>query len=389
MILGRAWENRTFGPILDPMSLFSFVLTSSHISTAAMSRKEFLLVLDVNGTLLERITKTEKKMARENPFCPPQPCFHFLRQKCYLRPYLDTFLNRIFQDYAIASWTSACPRNAMLMFTEVFRHHQEALVFGWDRLKCQVASKSHVGKKDLERFWNDPEANPGGRWNERNTILIDDTAGKASFTPRNGLHLPTFTVTNRNVDPAADTVLLSLLKYLEDLHRASPSDVRAYMEAHPAFDMDVHGTATAVKPAYVVSPELDEDLFSQYPKMREPKLSEHDQALCEAVAGRAPGELSKNAMKKKMKKQLKKELCKKEKQLGQRPYSTQAGPSEPVEKKAKKVKRALEQPQDESGRPPTEGPGHKNRNRRKRQKKGVTTEYIVTCEAVSPKPTAD
>ncbi|KAJ3164904.1 hypothetical protein HDU88_004884 [Geranomyces variabilis] len=225
----------------------------------------YLLVLDLNGTLIERVTgSADKKLANSNPSCPPVPDFFVPRGN---RPYLDVFLEEIFSKFAVAAWTSATEKNAHHMFQNTFGAHARRLAFGWNRSHCDIASgRGFVGRKDLRKIWMDPDANAQGTWNEQNTILLDDTVAKATFTPANGLHLPTFTVCDPAFDCRNDPSLLNILLYLRQLHDASPEDVRSYMADNPAFEIGPTGLLSL--PAYQIGKEFDGEPLSNVRKAR-------------------------------------------------------------------------------------------------------------------------
>ncbi|TPX69090.1 hypothetical protein SpCBS45565_g02724 [Spizellomyces sp. 'palustris'] len=242
-------------------------------------RGTILLILDINGTLLERVKKSaEKKAARANPLCPEAPNFRLNKARCYYRPYLDTFIDHIFQHFEVAAWTSAMPKNADPMFRHIFGDYAPKLAFGWNRSHCSDIggqSRDWEAKKDLRKVWADRAVNPRGRWSERNTILIDDTSSKASFTPANCLHLPTFTVCDPNFDCINDTSLLSLIKYLDEIRQSAVTDVREYFKTHPAFHVAETGNATHPHEQFAIQDIEDEELISRFAKDR-PRLADHN-----------------------------------------------------------------------------------------------------------------
>ncbi|KAI9017017.1 HAD-like domain-containing protein [Gaertneriomyces semiglobifer] len=221
-----------------------------------MAKKKILLILDLNGTLLERVTPKHRQAANANPRCPPVPDFVLARAHAYFRPYLDAFLEGIFKHYAVAAWTSANPKNGQPMTQAIFGHYTPQLAFGWDRTHCSDVKNSfrdHSCRKDLYNVWHDPVVNREGIWNEKNTILIDDTAAKAAYTPDNGLHLPPYTVCDPNFDCVNDTSLLSLLAYLDELQHNNPPDVRTYLREHQLFHLDESGIATHPVDKYAIA----------------------------------------------------------------------------------------------------------------------------------------
>ncbi|KAJ3151200.1 hypothetical protein HDU86_006191 [Geranomyces michiganensis] len=227
------------------------------------------------------------------------------------RPYLDVFLDEIFSKYAVAAWTSANESNADHMFKNTFGVHARKLQFGWSRSQCDVASgRSFVGRKDLRKVWADPYANAHGTWNEQNTILLDDTVAKATFTPANAIHLPTFTVCDPAFDCRNDPSLLSILLYLRQLHASSVEDVRAYMASNPAFAIGPTGLPSV--PAYRVDEEFDGEPLSSIRRSR----TEHEEDSSSSTSGTSEV-TSKSAMKKAAK--LAKKLQRKEAGAGASP----------------------------------------------------------------------
>ncbi|TPX32877.1 hypothetical protein SmJEL517_g04072 [Synchytrium microbalum] len=218
-----------------------------------------LIVLDLNGTIIDRVKETSRKLARANPHCPIEPNFTSNKAKIYFRPHLETFLTLLFDNFTVAAWTSAQPNNALPLAHGVFGKYFDKLAFVWNRSHCSAVKESrkdHSSIKDLRKVWVDPsrvdfstlgreediDVHCHGPWSPRNTVLLDDTPYKASYTPNNIIPLPTFTVTDADNDQTKDTVLLSVCSYLLDLRAAyysSPSayfsDVRSFLTQRPLF----------------------------------------------------------------------------------------------------------------------------------------------------------
>ncbi|KAI9099237.1 NLI interacting factor-like phosphatase-domain-containing protein [Phlyctochytrium arcticum] len=216
-------------------------------------RLPILLVLDINGTLLERLTKSEQRiLAKANPQLPPSCHFHLSRAQGYLRPYLDTFLSHVFRHFHVAAWTSATPKNAFPMFDYVFGSaYAPHLTFAWTRDQCcQIGGRANgfEAKKDLRRVWTNQEFNSLQQFTQKNTILLDDSIGKATLNPLNALHLRTYTVTDPSFPCQDDPTLLSIIKYLSALADSQPGDIRDYLATHPAFTFDSTGVAEVEEP---------------------------------------------------------------------------------------------------------------------------------------------
>lgn len=113
------------------------------------------------------------------------------------------------------------------------------LRFAWFRDRCTIPNPAQWKDciKDLSKVWahlsqgGTPTAAP------HNTLLIDDTDGKARLQPRNHLPIPPFDICDPNTQAVNDSTLLRLLDYLRDMHASKVAidtiDVRDYLAARP------------------------------------------------------------------------------------------------------------------------------------------------------------
>jgi hypothetical protein len=76
-----------------------------------------LLVLDINGTLLDRLSPKTPQLAIN-----VKNEFSYKRRRIFLRPHLDTFLTQITSRFNIdiAIWTSAKRENSMGIVERIF-----------------------------------------------------------------------------------------------------------------------------------------------------------------------------------------------------------------------------------------------------------------------------
>jgi hypothetical protein len=88
--------------------------------------------------------------------------------------------------------------------------------------------------KRLNRLWQDPSianshpyAADGGRWDQTNTVLIDDSAEKARSEPYNLVQIPEY---SSNTDESGH-ILPQIHDYLNNL--CWQVDVSAYINSHP------------------------------------------------------------------------------------------------------------------------------------------------------------
>jgi hypothetical protein len=114
--------------------------------------------------------------------------------------------------------TSAQPQNSKPITEKLFGPLVSRLQFILDRTHCEnapIGIKSNDVVKNLNLIWDSPEWSQNGRWNERNTILIDDSIGKARKNPKNLLLAPEYDVLNTAYDFSKDIFLLKLAEWTE------------------------------------------------------------------------------------------------------------------------------------------------------------------------------
>ncbi|PVZ98855.1 hypothetical protein BB558_005138 [Smittium angustum] len=227
------------------------------------TNRNILLVLDLNGTLLLRRKK---------------------RQTILLRPGVTDFIDFALKNFAVMVWSSAQPNNVDKMVKHLFGKKKSLLAGVWDRRFCTLRgnyfSKSKC-IKDMERIWNgwtldessfkhlyvgteyqfikttDKLGLDNGsdvikkkfqtKWNSENTLLVDDSVGKAQKQPFNHLCISEYNETNLQ----SDMDLVKLKEYLEKMVLIAKNfdtnaseekqdndtnirfDVRKYVEANP------------------------------------------------------------------------------------------------------------------------------------------------------------
>ncbi|EED12464.1 NIF domain protein [Talaromyces stipitatus ATCC 10500] len=185
-----------------------------------------LIILDLNGTLLYRKRKS----------FPPK----FIR-----RPALDYFLERLTSRHHVMVWSSSRPETVEAICDEIFSEGQKKkLVAKWARNKLGLNPEQYNAKvqvyKELNKIWADEKIQasfphkkhragkaaynalryaPGldelkemtgfiaKKWDQSNTVLIDDSTLKAAANPYNILQVPEFT----NVPNQDDTTVLKEL----------------------------------------------------------------------------------------------------------------------------------------------------------------------------------
>lgn len=126
------------------------------------------------------------------------------------RPGLDDFLAHIFNKYKIMIWTSSKPATVKEVKKRLFPPPSEPeFVAIWTRDMLGLTPQQYNEKvqvyKRLDQIWKDQSIqshypkpdhekdHENYAWNQRNTILIDDSRVKAAGHPHNIIEIPEFT----------------------------------------------------------------------------------------------------------------------------------------------------------------------------------------------------
>ncbi|OOQ87471.1 hypothetical protein PEBR_20199 [Penicillium brasilianum] len=208
-------------PMKRPSPTKEYMLQASKPPQRSPTRRPLLVILDLNGTLIFR---KHRKL-------PPV----FAR-----RHGLDEFLDELTSRYAVMIWTSSKPPTLDAICNKLFPgEKRKSMVALWGRDKFGLTQTQYNAKlqvyKELRKVWASSEIQavypgnegvkqppppkqsggknskknrnrqqagtfpPGQRWDQTNTILIDDSKLKALSEPFNILEIPEFT-NDRNID---------------------------------------------------------------------------------------------------------------------------------------------------------------------------------------------
>ena len=152
-------------PIPEPTS--DYLSRASNIPTHLPEPQHLLIVLDLNGTLLIRSRG---------------------RKTYHPRPGLQPFLDYCLANHYLLIWSSATPGNVQGVCATLFTPAQRSLLLGeWGRDTFGLTHGQYRENvqvyKQLSWVWADegiqawhPLAEQGGRWDQGNTVLIDDSA---------------------------------------------------------------------------------------------------------------------------------------------------------------------------------------------------------------------
>lgn len=195
--------------------------------------KKLLIILDLNGTLLLRSNSGSSYTPRLK---------------------VQEFLEYCLANHVLIVWSSARPHNVKDMVAKLFTTEQHAkLVKVWSRDHLRLGAHYNTRVqvyKQLIWLWDDPEvqasfaaandastpaetkdsdkdASPG-KWDQSNTVLLDDSVDKAASEPYNLIRLDEFTRENKY---SKEDVLGRTLAYIDGLKWEA--DVSSAMREKP------------------------------------------------------------------------------------------------------------------------------------------------------------
>jgi NLI interacting factor-like phosphatase len=190
--------------------------------TQKLSRpRSILVILDLNGTLLYRKDRSRPR-------------------DIIARPRVKDFLQYLLSKFSVMVWSSATPPSVAAMCSKLFSGEQRRLLVAeWARDKLGLSPEQYAQKvqvyKQLSAVWDSdiaashPEYNTGGHWDQSNTILLDDSALKASAQPYNHILVPEY---KGNHEPGdGRSVFSQVISYLEVI--ILQRDVSSYIQKAP------------------------------------------------------------------------------------------------------------------------------------------------------------
>lgn len=225
-------------PVKVPLPTLQYTNQAS-LKPEKTEKRPLLVILDLNGTLIYRkLRKFPPKFAR--------------------RTGLDHFLETLIKDYKVMIWSSSQPQTVNAVCEQIFPGPMhDAIVALWGRDKFGLTAGQYNKKlqvyKELHKVWavadiqgafpgnehlQDPPASSPGtnlprknreqrlreaeaaklpaghRWDQTNTILIDDSKIKASSEPFNILEIPEFNGDSNIDETKLFAKVLSRLDYL-------------------------------------------------------------------------------------------------------------------------------------------------------------------------------
>jgi TFIIF-interacting CTD phosphatase-like protein len=177
----KVQPSQASGGIPDPSPQYLHV--AQVIPRPLQNPQDLLLVIDLNGTLLYRPSKKHPT--------------NFLS-----RPHAPLFLKYCIDTFKVVIWSSALHANVTAMCNAILTPElRRKVVAIWSRDKFNLSQQDFAMRvicyKRLTRVWKDPmiaSTHPdyrlGGRWDQTNTVLIDDSVEKGRSEPYNLIEIP-------------------------------------------------------------------------------------------------------------------------------------------------------------------------------------------------------
>ncbi|XP_010683895.2 uncharacterized protein LOC104898504 [Beta vulgaris subsp. vulgaris] len=209
------------------------ILLWTKLESLSISKKK-LLVLDLNGLLIQRAHKCNKSEIPLNR----RPDGVYGQRLVYRRPFLEEFLKFCLERFEVGIWSSAKESNVDGILECAFKGLRSSFLFVWDQNKCSDSGFKSLEKKckpiffkELKKLWQISAPKRGEHlFSESNTLLIDDEPYKGLLNPPNtGIFPRKYDARNLN-DDALDPKR-ELCSYLKGL--ADAEDVPSYVKAHP------------------------------------------------------------------------------------------------------------------------------------------------------------
>lgn len=279
----RPRKRESTPPVDIPSPTADYMKQSSPPAVSSPTPRPLLIILDLNGTLVHR---KHKKL-------PPSFAS---------RAGLDHFLDVLTKKYAVMIWSSSQPATVEALCARIFTKQQKRnLVALWGRDRFGLTPIQYHAKlqvyKQLHKVWSSlevqssypgnesykspPSQKPasgkqkpaadeqkqleqerelaasfpaGQRWDQSNTILIDDSKLKALSEPYNILEIPEFT-NNPNIDESK--LFARVLARLDTLSRHDDVSklLRSMNEAADQQNCSVLDVCTPQEEAAAAAPE--------------------------------------------------------------------------------------------------------------------------------------
>lgn len=214
----KVQPSKASGGIPNPTK--EYLALSNLTSKPLQEPQHLLVVIDLNGTLLFRPSRKQPTKFTE-------------------RPNARQFLRYCIETFTVVIWSSAKPENVQNMCNAILTPElRKQVVAIWGRDKFNLSRADYELRvqcyKRLSQLWSDttvarshPLWASGGRWNQTNTVLVDDSLEKGRSEPFNLIEIPEFVGDQKEIGE----FLPQVHDYLN--HLSMHSNVSACLRARP------------------------------------------------------------------------------------------------------------------------------------------------------------
>lgn len=164
------------------------------------------IILDLDNTLIC------SQLLSENTGLKNFPYAHIDGYITYARPYLQEFLDYIFEHFNVAVWTAASKGYAQDIVNKfILIKPNRKLKFIFYSYHCNLSKNHGRGLKDLSILWSYFGLKG---FNPTNTLIVDDNTEVKSIQKNGCYHIKAFDVDDKNSQ--RDTELLKLISLLRE-----------------------------------------------------------------------------------------------------------------------------------------------------------------------------
>ena len=192
------------------------------------------IILDLDNTLIQALEPSDRKkipheLSNKFQYIDYIPFF-----RIYARPYLQRFLDYIFEHFNVSVITAAEKSYALFIIENfILIKPERKLSFVFYRYQVDLSREIYSGVKDLRMLWELFQI-PG--FYKHNTVIIDDLDLVYQTNPNNTIRIPGFFIvdeeTNKvNHDMVNDDELLNVIHQLEFLKEVYQTHHCRWMDA--------------------------------------------------------------------------------------------------------------------------------------------------------------
>lgn len=174
------------------------------------------IILDLDNTIISAVPLDEYPWGEESKNKTQQLTVYNMEDYylVYERPYLQEFLDYIFEHFNVSVWSAASKNYVLFIINNIIKKKpNRQLQFIFFSYHCNLSKKLYNGGlKQLDMLWECFEL---PIYNPSNTIIIDDLKRIKKIQPCNCFNIKPFEFTDK--DSTKDNELKKLISYLDSV----------------------------------------------------------------------------------------------------------------------------------------------------------------------------